>query len=154
MADDTRLRDRITGDRLLLAAVLLVGIAGTGVVRRQLGVWGLNQLGRIVFVLGYGGMVFVIWYGWIRPLDISGPSGDGDSLYERKQTGDERQSPDVGDDAGAPGGDADQVDTDEPEADTDGPEVEPPGTADQDAEPSSGARTDDSPNGDADGERG
>ncbi|SHH52761.1 hypothetical protein [Halobaculum gomorrense] len=74
MGDDTRLRDRITWDRLLLAAVLVVGIAGTGVVRRQLGVLGYNDLGRIVFIFGYGLTVFAVWYGWIRPIDITGPS--------------------------------------------------------------------------------
>ncbi len=77
MAEDTRLRDRLTRDRILLAAVLVVGIAGTGIVRRQLGLLGYNDLGRLVFVLGYGGTVFVVWYGWIRPLDITGPSAGG-----------------------------------------------------------------------------
>ncbi len=76
MADDTRLRDRLTRDRLLLAAVLVVGIAGTGIVRRELGVLGYNGLGRLVFVLGYGTTVFLVWYGWIRPLDITGPDTD------------------------------------------------------------------------------
>ena len=63
-------------DALLLAAVLLGGVAGTGVVRRQLGLLGYDTLGSIVFVLGYGGMVFVIWFVWIRPLDITGPTGN------------------------------------------------------------------------------
>ncbi|QLG63222.1 hypothetical protein [Halorarum salinum] len=71
-------RARVTRDRLLLATVLLVGIAGTGIVRRLLGLIGYNELGRIVFILGYGGTVFVVWYGWIRPLDITGPSGRSD----------------------------------------------------------------------------
>lgn len=79
MSDDARLRDRIDRDRLLLAAVLLVGVAGTGIVRRQLGVMGYNAIGRVVFVLGYGGTVFLVWYGWIRPLDITGPD-DGREL--------------------------------------------------------------------------
>ncbi|WP_225935337.1 hypothetical protein [Halobaculum magnesiiphilum] len=73
MGDDTRFRDRITRDRLLLAAVLVVGIAGTGIVRRQLGLLGFNDLGRLVFIFGYGLTVFAVWYGWIRPLDITGP---------------------------------------------------------------------------------
>ncbi|MGM0590420.1 MAG: hypothetical protein ACQETI_02110 [Halobacteriota archaeon] len=60
--------------KLLLALVLLVGIAGTGIARRLLGVAGYNDLGRLVFIVGYGTMVFVIWYGWIRPLDITGPA--------------------------------------------------------------------------------
>lgn len=76
MGDDTRFRDRITRDRLLLAAVLVVGIAGTGIVRRQLGVLGFNDLGRVVFIFGYGLTVFAVWYGWIRPLDITGPDAE------------------------------------------------------------------------------
>ena len=67
-------RTLLTRDRILLAVVLVVGIAGTGIVRRQLGLLGYNELGRIVFVLGYGGTIFVLWYGWIRPLDITGPA--------------------------------------------------------------------------------
>lgn len=66
----------INRNTVLLATVLLVGVAGTGIVRRQLGVWGFNELGRLVYVLGYGGTVFVVWYGWVRPLEISGPDGD------------------------------------------------------------------------------
>ena len=60
-------------DTLLLVAVIVVGIVGTGIVRRLLGLAGYNTLGRLVFLLGYAGMVFIIWYGWIRPLDIAGP---------------------------------------------------------------------------------
>jgi hypothetical protein len=59
---------------LLLATVLIVGIAGTGVLRRLLGEAGLNDLGVVVWTLGYGGTVVVVWFGWIRPLDIGGPS--------------------------------------------------------------------------------
>ncbi|ESP88333.1 hypothetical protein [Candidatus Halobonum tyrrellensis] len=65
-----------TRGNLLLALVLFVGVAGTGVVRRELGVLGYNELGRIVFILGYGGTVLVVWLGWIRPLDITGPTGN------------------------------------------------------------------------------
>jgi hypothetical protein len=61
-------------DAILLATVLIVGVAGTGIVRRLLGEAGLNDLGMVVWILGYGGTVLVVWYGWIRPLDIGGPS--------------------------------------------------------------------------------
>jgi len=61
-------------EALLLGSVLLVGVAGTGIVRRLLGEAGLNDLGAVVWILGYGGTVLVVWYGWIRPLDIGGPS--------------------------------------------------------------------------------
>ncbi|MFB6243425.1 MAG: hypothetical protein ABEH80_04955 [Halobaculum sp.] len=66
----------LTRDALALAAVLLVGIAGTGVVRRQLGLLGYNNLGRVVFVVGYGGTILLVWFVWLRPLEISGPSGE------------------------------------------------------------------------------
>lgn len=66
--------DWLPRDALLVALVLLVGIAGTGILRRFLGELGYNGVGRVVFVLGYGVMVFVLWYGWIRPLDITGPT--------------------------------------------------------------------------------
>lgn len=66
-------RPFFTRDRLLLVAVVLVGVVGSGVARWGLGQAGYNDLGQLVFVMGYGGMVFVVWYGWIRPLDIGGP---------------------------------------------------------------------------------
>ncbi|MFW5978168.1 MAG: hypothetical protein ACOCP2_02910 [Halohasta sp.] len=70
---ETNLREFVNSDTLLLAVVLFVGIAGSGVARWWLGTLGLDTLGAIIFVMGYGGMVFVLWYGWIRPLDITGP---------------------------------------------------------------------------------
>jgi hypothetical protein len=70
---ETNLREFLSSDTLLLALILFVGIAGSGVARWGLGQLGLNTLGRIVFIMGYGGMVFVLWYGWIRPLNITGP---------------------------------------------------------------------------------
>jgi len=73
--DQTEDEDGLFGrDALLLATVLIVGVAGTGIVRRLLGEAGLNDLGMVVWILGYGGTVLVVWYGWIRPLDIGGPS--------------------------------------------------------------------------------
>ncbi|WP_049986487.1 hypothetical protein [Halobellus rufus] len=81
MTDDTRRESgdgaglfELTRDKLLLAALLVVGIAGSGVARRLLGEAGYDDLGAIVFVLGYGGMIVAIWYAWIRPMDITGPN--------------------------------------------------------------------------------
>ncbi|RDZ35021.1 MULTISPECIES: hypothetical protein [unclassified Haloferax] len=59
---------------LLLAAVVTLGIVLPGVARRLLGEAGYNDLGMVVFTLGYAGMVVIVWYGWIRPLDITGPA--------------------------------------------------------------------------------
>jgi hypothetical protein len=63
----------LTRDKLLIAAILLVGIAGSGLARRTLGELGYNDIGALVYIVGYSGMVITIWYGWIRPLDITGP---------------------------------------------------------------------------------
>ncbi|MCL9816581.1 hypothetical protein [Natronocalculus amylovorans] len=88
---DVSLRDFLTSDRLLLALVLFAGIAGSGVARRLFGEAGFDTVGQVVFIMGYGGMVVVLWYGWLRHIDIRGPE-DRDSpdtvenskLYERE----------------------------------------------------------------------
>lgn len=62
--------------RLLLVAVVAAGIVVPGVANYWLASTGNPTLGTAVWVGGYGLMVLVVWYGWIRPLDLSGP-GDG-----------------------------------------------------------------------------
>jgi hypothetical protein len=66
-------RSLVSRNNLLLAAVVTLGIVLPGIARRLLGEAGYNDLGMVVFVLGYAGMIVVVWFGWIRPLDISGP---------------------------------------------------------------------------------
>jgi hypothetical protein len=66
--------DLITRRTLTLVLVVVVGVVGSGLARRLLGLAGYTTLGRVVFVLGYATMVFVVWYGWIRPLDLTGPT--------------------------------------------------------------------------------
>jgi hypothetical protein len=77
MSDDASAADGgrrlLTSDTLLLAVVLLVGVAGSGIARRFLGEMGYDTIGMVVYVLGYGGMVVLVWWGWLRPLDITGP---------------------------------------------------------------------------------
>ena len=63
-----------TRDKLLLLAVVVTGIVVPGVARRLLGEAGYSGVGTVVFVLGYATMVFLVWYGWIRPLELTGPS--------------------------------------------------------------------------------
>jgi hypothetical protein len=72
--DDSNLF-KLTRSKLLLGLVLLSGIAGSGLARRALGEAGYSNLGVLIFVFGYAGMVFAVWFGWIRPLDITGPAG-------------------------------------------------------------------------------
>ena len=62
-----------TRDKLLLAVVIVAGIVLPGLARRFLGEAGYDGVGVVVFVLGYAGMIFLVWYGWIRPLELTGP---------------------------------------------------------------------------------
>jgi len=61
-------------DTLLIISLLVIGIGGSGLARGLLAERGYDALGSVIFVMGYGTMVFLLWYGWIRPLDITGPS--------------------------------------------------------------------------------
>jgi hypothetical protein len=65
----------LTRDVLLVAVILLVGIGGSGLMRGLLVERGYDAIGSAVFVVGYGTMVVLLWYGWVRPLDITGPRG-------------------------------------------------------------------------------
>lgn len=77
MADHAESTDEderfFTRDKLLLAVVVVTGIVLPGLARRFLGEAGYGGLGTVVFVLGYAGMIFLVWYGWIRPLNLTGP---------------------------------------------------------------------------------
>jgi hypothetical protein len=66
--------DLITRRTLTLVAVVAVGVVGSGLARRLLGLAGYSTLGRVVFLVGYATMIFVVWYVWIRPLDLTGPT--------------------------------------------------------------------------------
>jgi hypothetical protein len=77
MSDDADEGDEerfFTRDKLLLLVVVVTGIVVPGVARRFLGEAGYAGVGTVVFVLGYAGMIFLVWYGWIRPLELTGPS--------------------------------------------------------------------------------
>jgi hypothetical protein len=65
----------LSRDTLLILLLLVVGIGGSGIARGVLAERGYGVVGSVVFVMGYGTMVFLLWYGWVRPLDITGPSG-------------------------------------------------------------------------------
>ncbi|SEA08720.1 hypothetical protein SAMN04488065_1766 [Haloplanus vescus] len=65
----------LTRDTALILLLLVVGIGGSGLARGLLAERGYGALGSAIFVVGYGTMVILLWYGWIRPLDITGPSG-------------------------------------------------------------------------------
>ena len=61
--------------RQAFAVVLIVGVVGTGLVQRAFAVAGYPGAGTAFWILGYGTTALVLWAGWIRPLDLTGPSG-------------------------------------------------------------------------------
>jgi hypothetical protein len=65
----------LSRDTLLVVLLLFVGIGGSGLARGMLVERGHPAIGSVVFVTGYGTMVVLLWYGWIRPIDITGPEG-------------------------------------------------------------------------------
>jgi hypothetical protein len=65
----------VSREALLIVLILVLGIGGSGIARGLLAERGYDALGSAVFVIGYGSMVVLLWYGWIRPLEITGPSG-------------------------------------------------------------------------------
>lgn len=67
---DERWFDR---SKLTFIAVLVIGIVVPGLARWALGNAGYPTVGAFVFVTGYATMVFVLWFGWVRPMDITGP---------------------------------------------------------------------------------
>lgn len=60
------------GSRAAFAMVLLVGVAGNGISVYLLNRAGLSTLGSVVWAVGYGTTILVLWYGWLRPMDITG----------------------------------------------------------------------------------
>lgn len=62
-------------EKLRLGLVLALGVIIPGVADYVLKSAGYPTLGGIAFASGYGLALFVVWYVWFRPLDITGPSG-------------------------------------------------------------------------------
>ncbi len=77
------------GTRRAFAVVVLAGVAGTGSVVYFLNAVGLGTLGSVVWFVGYGTMVYTLWYGWIRPLDLTGgtdPDEVADATVDEEPT--------------------------------------------------------------------
>lgn len=60
------------GSRKAFVLILAVGVAGTGLTVGLLNELGYSTLGSVVWVGGYGTTIFLLWYGYLRPLDLSG----------------------------------------------------------------------------------
>ncbi|MFC6733600.1 hypothetical protein [Haladaptatus sp. DYSN1] len=65
----------LASEKVKLALVLVVGVLGSGLADYFLTTSGYPGIGRAVWATGYVTMVLIIWYVWIRPLDISSPTG-------------------------------------------------------------------------------
>lgn len=76
--------------------VILAGLLGYGLLVSFLEAAGDSSFGDIVWIVGYGTGVFLVWYIWLRPLDIVGSTeqdrstskdesknGEGSLPYER-----------------------------------------------------------------------
>jgi hypothetical protein len=61
-----------TRSRVLFGVVLLVGVAGTGFSVWLANLAGYSTLGSIIWVVGYGTTIFLLWFGWFREMEITG----------------------------------------------------------------------------------
>lgn len=59
---------------VLFILVVLMGLIMPGLLVTLLERTNLSVLADIVWVFGYGTTIFAVWYIWIRPLDLVGPS--------------------------------------------------------------------------------
>lgn len=65
----------MVSEKVAFGTVLASGVILPGLAKYFLSAAGYPDLGSLVWVLGFGTMVFAVWYVWIRPLDITGPTG-------------------------------------------------------------------------------
>ena len=60
------------GEKLRFGLALALGVMVPGFVKYALTTAGYEALGSAVWVTGYLTAVLLIWYIWIRPLDLQG----------------------------------------------------------------------------------
>ncbi|MDT3437643.1 hypothetical protein [Haloarcula sp. 1CSR25-25] len=68
--------------------IVLVGLIGPGLLVYTLEQANLSVVADLVWILGYGTTIFVVWFMWIRPLDIVGSSAQDVSLTEESEQSD------------------------------------------------------------------
>jgi hypothetical protein len=84
------------GSRKAFALVLLVGVAGTGLLTGLLNEVGYSTLGSVVWFTGYATTILVLWWGWLRTMDISGQTSPP---RETDEDGEDGPDPDDGTEA-------------------------------------------------------
>jgi hypothetical protein len=60
-------------DRVKIALVLVAGVVLPGLANHFLVRAGYDEVGVAVWVLGYLGAMLLVWYVWLRPIEITGP---------------------------------------------------------------------------------
>jgi hypothetical protein len=63
-------------ERVKFGLMLTAGVVVPGFVLFALSAIGYDTIGMVVWAVGYLAMVLVIWYRWVRPLDLTGPTGE------------------------------------------------------------------------------
>lgn len=63
-------------ERVTFGLVLTAGVVIPGFLVYAFAALGYDTVGTVVWVVGYLTMVLVVWYRWVRPLDLTGPTGD------------------------------------------------------------------------------
>jgi hypothetical protein len=62
-------------EKVRFGLALALGVMVPGFVKYVLTTAGYEALGTAVWVSGYLTAILIIWYVWIRPLDLQGTSG-------------------------------------------------------------------------------
>ncbi|WP_167880054.1 hypothetical protein [Halorhabdus rudnickae] len=66
--------------RQLLVIVVLGGLIGPGLLVNALESVNLSVAADLVWIGGYGGTILVVWYMWLRPLNLGGSAGQDASF--------------------------------------------------------------------------
>jgi hypothetical protein len=61
-------------EKAKFALLLSAGVVLPGLANYALSAVGYSTLGSVVWALGYAGAILLIWYVWVRPLDLTGPT--------------------------------------------------------------------------------
>ena len=83
------------GTRGGFVLVVLAGVVVPGVTNYVLSYSGFDTLGSLVWAVGYGAMAVVLYLGWVRPLEPTGPDSAVRAPDDEDATGDAGESPDT-----------------------------------------------------------
>lgn len=61
--------------KYLVVVVLAAGVVVPGLVQFAVREAGYPQAATAAWVVGYAGVVALVWWRWVRPIDLSGPNG-------------------------------------------------------------------------------